>query len=72
MVKNYRESYGMFTCNGILFNHEGERRGIEFVTRKISDAVAQIAHNGLDIIMLGILNQSEIGDMPPTMWKECG
>ena len=55
MVKNYRESYGMFTCNGILFNHEGERRGIEFVTRKISDAVAQIAHNGLDIIMLGNL-----------------
>ena len=55
MVKNYRESYGMFTCNGILFNHEGERRGIEFVTRKISDGVARIAAGLDDIIMLGNL-----------------
>lgn len=39
---NYRESYGLFACNGILFNHEGPRRGIEFVTRKISNAVARI------------------------------
>ena len=55
MVKNYRESYGMFTCNGILFNHEGERRGIEFVTRKISDGVARIAAGLDDIITLGNL-----------------
>lgn len=42
ITKNYRESYGMFVCSGILFNHESERRGIEFVTRKISDGVAKI------------------------------
>ena len=56
ITKNYRESYDMFTCNGILFNHESERRGIEFVTRKISNAVARI-HLGLqDKIMLGNLD----------------
>lgn len=44
MTKNYRESYGMFCCNGILFNHEGERRGVEFVTRKITQGVARIYH----------------------------
>jgi len=55
MVKNYRESYDMFACSGILFNHESERRGIEFVTRKISDGVAQIAKGLEDIIMLGNL-----------------
>jgi len=55
MVRNYRESYGMFACNGILFNHESERRGIEFVTRKITDGVARI-HLGLqDKISLGNL-----------------
>jgi len=42
ITKNYRESYGMFACSGILFNHESERRGIEFVTRKITDGVAKI------------------------------
>tara|TARA_R110002050_G_scaffold289219_2_gene441740 strand:+ start:96 stop:1082 length:987 start_codon:yes stop_codon:yes gene_type:complete len=55
MVKNYRESHDMFACSGILFNHESERRGIEFVTRKISDGVAQIAKGLEDIIMLGNL-----------------
>ena len=55
ITKNYRESYGMFACSGILFNHESERRGIEFVTRKISDGVARI-HLGLtDHISLGNL-----------------
>jgi GDPmannose 4,6-dehydratase len=44
---NYRESYGMFACSGILFNHESPRRGLEFVTRKISHGVARI-HAGLD------------------------
>ena len=39
---NYRESYGLFAVSGILFNHEGPRRGLEFVTRKISDGVARI------------------------------
>jgi GDPmannose 4,6-dehydratase len=39
---NYRESYGMFACSGILFNHESPRRGLEFVTRKVTDGVARI------------------------------
>ena len=56
ICKNYRESYGMFNCSGILFNHESERRGHEFVTRKISDGVAKI-HLGLsDHIALGNLD----------------
>ena len=56
MTKNYRESYDMFNVSGILFNHESERRGIEFVTRKITDGVARI-HLGLqDKIMLGNLD----------------
>jgi len=41
---NYRESYNMFVCNGILFNHESPRRGIEFVTKKITYGVARIKH----------------------------
>ena len=56
ITKNYRESYKMFACSGILFNHESERRGIEFVTRKITDGVARI-HLGLqDKIVLGNLD----------------
>ena len=56
ITKNYRESYDMFACSGILFNHESERRGIEFVTRKITDGVAKI-HLGLqDKILLGNLD----------------
>ena len=56
ITTNYRESYNMFNCSGILFNHEGERRGMEFVTRKISDGVARI-HLGLqDNIVLGNLD----------------
>jgi GDPmannose 4,6-dehydratase len=42
ITKNYRESYGMFACNGILFNHESERRGEEFVTRKITKGIAKV------------------------------
>jgi len=56
MAKNYRESYDMFICSGILFNHESERRGIEFVTRKITNGIARI-HLGLDdSISLGNLD----------------
>jgi GDPmannose 4,6-dehydratase len=56
ITKNYRESYDIFACSGILFNHESERRGIEFVTRKITDGVAKI-HLGLaDTIALGNLD----------------
>ena len=53
ITKNYRESYGLFACSGILFNHESERRGKEFVTRKITDAVARIKHGVLDHMELG-------------------
>ena len=55
ITKNYRESYDMFACSGILFNHESERRGIEFVTRKISDGVARIKLGLSDHISLGNL-----------------
>jgi len=58
ITKNYRESYGIFATNGILFNHESERRGIEFVTRKISDGVAKIK--------LGLSHQIELGNLDAT------
>lgn len=56
ITKNYRESYGLFACCGILFNHESERRGLEFVTRKITDAVARIKYGLQDHLELGNLN----------------
>jgi GDPmannose 4,6-dehydratase len=70
---NYRESYDMFNVSGILFNHESERRGIEFVTRKISDGVAKI-HLGLqDKIILGNLDAKRDWGYAPdyveSMWK---
>ena len=55
ITKNYRESYDMFNTCGILFNHESERRGHQFVTRKISDGVAKIHHGLQDFITLGNL-----------------
>ena len=55
ITKNYRESYDMYACSGILFNHESERRGKEFVTRKITDAVARIK--------LGVQDHLELGNM---------
>ena len=56
ITKNYRESYDMFNCSGILFNHESERRGLEFVTRKITNGVAQIYNGMVDYISLGNLD----------------
>ena len=56
ITKNYRESYGMFACSGILFNHESERRGLEFVTRKITNAVARIKLGLQDHVELGSLD----------------
>lgn len=53
---NYRESYGIFACSGVLFNHESERRGKEFVTRKITDGIAKIKKGLLNHIELGNLN----------------
>lgn len=56
ITKNYRESYGMFAVNGILFNHESERRGETFVTRKITFAAARIAQGEQDKLYLGNLD----------------
>lgn len=56
ITKNYRESYGMYACSGILFNHESERRGKEFVTRKITNAVARIKQGIQEYMELGNLD----------------
>ncbi|HRH93095.1 MAG TPA: GDP-mannose 4,6-dehydratase [Candidatus Peribacteria bacterium] len=55
LTRNYRESYGMFACNGILFNHESPRRGENFVTRKITLSIAKILKGELDCLHLGNL-----------------
>lgn len=69
---NYRESYDMFACSGILFNHESPRRGIEFVTRKISHAVARISLGKQDKLELGNLESKRdwgfAGDYVEAMW----
>ena len=56
IVRNYRESYGMYACNGILFNHESERRGEEFITRKITKGVAQTLRDPKYVLSIGNLN----------------
>lgn len=56
MIRQYREAYGMFACNGILFNHESERRGENFVTRKITRAAGRIAEGLQDHLELGNLD----------------
>lgn len=69
---NYRESYGMHASNGILFNHESPRRGIEFVTRKITDGVARIYHGMTNELRLGNLDTKRdwghAGDYVKAMW----
>src|SRR5881275_1219304 len=56
LTRNYREAYGMFCVSGILFNHEGPRRGYEFVTRKITSAVARIKEGTQSELLLGNLD----------------
>ena len=56
IVKNYRQAYNLFTCNGILFNHESERRGLSFVTRKITAGIAKILQGVIDKIEIGNLD----------------
>ncbi len=56
ITKNYRESYGLYACSGILFNHESERRGLEFVTRKITHAAARIKYGLQDCVEMGNLS----------------
>ncbi len=72
ITRNYRESYDMFAVSGILFNHEGERRGLEFVTRKISNAVARIKLGKQKDIVLGDLwpkrDWGYAGDYVEGMW----
>jgi GDPmannose 4,6-dehydratase len=72
LTLNYRESYDMFACNGILFNHESPRRGIEFVTRKISHAVARISLGKQDKLELGNMDAKRdwgfAGDYVEGMW----
>lgn len=73
ITQNYRESYGMHASNGILFNHEGERRGLEFVTRKITNAVARIKLGKQEYIELGDLwpkrDWGYAGDYVEGMWR---
>ncbi len=69
---NYRESYGLFTCSGILFNHEGPRRGMDFVTRKITHTAAQIKLGLASELRLGNLQSKRdwgyAGDFVRAMW----
>jgi GDPmannose 4,6-dehydratase len=69
---NYRESYGLFACSGILFNHESPRRGLEFVTRKVTDAAARIKHGLQRDLRLGNLDARRdwgfAGDYVQAMW----
>ena len=73
MVRNYREAYGLFACNGILFNHESPRRGETFVTRKITMAVARIAAGLQDVLYLGNLDARRDWGYAPeyadAMWR---
>jgi len=73
MTRNYREAYGLFACNGILFNHESERRGETFVTRKIAIAAAKIALGIKEDLVLGNLNAIRDWGYAPEyvegMWK---
>lgn len=73
ITKNYREAYGMYACNGILFNHESPRRGETFVTRKITMATAAIAKGKQEVLYLGNLNAlrdwGHAKDYVEAMWR---
>jgi GDPmannose 4,6-dehydratase len=72
MTQNYRESYNAWACSGILFNHESPRRGFEFLTRKVTHAVARIALRRLDVLTVGNMDVSRdwgfAGDYVRAMW----
>jgi len=72
MVRNCREGYGLFACNGIMFNHESPRRGETFVTRKITRGVASILAGQQQKLFLGNLEARRDWGMPRSMWKGCG
>jgi GDPmannose 4,6-dehydratase len=69
---NYRESYGLWACSGILFNHEGPRRGVEFVTRKVTNAAARIKLGLQNELVMGNLDAKRdwgyAGDYVKAMW----
>jgi len=73
IVRNYRESYGMFACNGILFNHESERRGEEFITRKITKGIARLHKDPEFVLELGNLDAKRDWGYAPDyvegMWR---
>jgi GDPmannose 4,6-dehydratase len=73
LTRNYRESYDMFACSGILFNHESPRRGYEFVTRKISSTVARMKETDENVLVLGNMEARRdwgyAGDYVEAMWK---
>jgi GDPmannose 4,6-dehydratase len=69
---NYRESYDLYAVSGILFNHESPRRGLEFVTRKISHAVARIKLGEIDALPLGLWMPGGIGALQGIMSRLCG
>jgi GDPmannose 4,6-dehydratase len=71
ITKNYREDYNIYTCDGILFNHESPLRGETFVTRKITMATASIALGQQDCIYLDNLD-AQRGGMQKIMLKQCG
>lgn len=72
-MKNYREAYNLFLVNGILFNHESEHRGEEFVTKKIAKAIARIAHGSSEVLMIGNLDSYRdwgyAGEYVEGMWR---
>jgi GDPmannose 4,6-dehydratase len=73
LVQNYREAYGLFACSGILFNHESQLRGLEFVTRKISATLAQIRNGSNSVLELGNLDAKRDWGYAPEyvegMWR---
>lgn len=73
IAKNYREAYNLFICNGILFNHEGERRGETFVTKKITTALSKIVYGTQEILSLGNLDAKRDWGYAPDfvegMWR---
>ncbi|MCX5737738.1 MAG: GDP-mannose 4,6-dehydratase, partial [Proteobacteria bacterium] len=70
---NYRESYGLYACSGILFNHESPRRGLEFVTRKVTDGAARVALGLASELRLGNTDARRdwgfAGDYVDAMWR---
>ena len=69
---NYRESYNLFAVSGMLFNHESPRRGLEFVTRKVTDLAARIKLGLADELPIGNLTPSATGALPAITCAPCG